>query len=462
MKNYNVLVGVFTTAGVVLFGVALFLIGNQHKAFQHHIVFYTAFQNVDGIPKGAKVRVDGMDAGEVQSIQIPSGPAQKFRLKMTVDDHLHGLIREDSLVTVETEGIVGDKFLLIHSGTEHASPAPAESTLRSKEPFDMTKLLEQAQGIMTQAGTTLNGLQGTMTDVNRHLDTTLDTATGTMKNVNSVVLDVRNGKGAAGLLLEDKATAADVKQSIANVRQTTEKLNGTSTRIDSILSDVQSRQLIPKMDDTLTAAKSASQNLDQTSQQINTTLKAAFGEDQYGEDAGTNLQQSLTNINQATGNLTDDTEALKHEFFFKGFFKHRGYDNLDDLPVEQYRAGQIFKSLPETRQWIPAASLFTRDATGEEVLTPQGRGNIDAAVGQLNEIYGKPLIVEGYASGPSPSEELLQSRHRAAIVRTYLQLRFHLQPKDTGIVALRSTPPNATGKTTFDGVSLVSVGLKTK
>src|SRR3984885_12382216 len=437
MKNYNVLVGVFTTAGVVPFGAALFLIGNQHNSFHHHIVFYTNFQNVDGIPKGAKVRVDGMDAGEVQSIQIPSGPAQKFRLKMTVDDQLHNLIREDSLVTVETEGIVGDKFLLIHSGTEHASPAPAESTLRSKEPFDMTKLLEQAQG--------------TMTDVTHHLDTTLDTATGTMKNVNSVVLDVRNGKGAAGLLLEDKATAADVKQSIANVRQTTEKLNGTSTRIDNILSDVQSRQLVPKMDDTLTAAKSASQNLDQTSQQINTTLKTAFGQDQYGEDAGSNLAQSLTNINQATGNLADDTEALKHEFFFKGFFKHRGYDNLDDLPVEQYRAGQIFKSLPETRQWIPATSLFARDGSGEEVLTPQGRGNIDAAVGQLNEIYGKPLIVEGYASGPSPSDELVQSRRMAALVRTYLQLHFHLHAKDTGIVALRSTPPNATGKTTVDG-----------
>jgi phospholipid/cholesterol/gamma-HCH transport system substrate-binding protein len=462
MKNYNVLVGVFTTAGVVLFGAALFLIGNQHKAFHHHIVFYTNFQNVDGLPKGAKVRVDGMDAGEVQSIQIPSSPAQKFRLKMNVDDQLHGLIREDSLVTVETEGIVGDKFLLIHSGTEHASLAPAESTLQSKEPFEMTKLLEQAQGIMTQAGTTLNGLQGTMTDVTRHLDTTLDTATGTMKNVNSVVLDVHNGKGAAGLLLEDKATAADVKQSIANVRQTTETLNGTSTRIDNILSDVQSRQLIPKMDDTLTAAKSASQNLDLTSQQINTTLKTAFGEDQYGEDAGTNLQQSLTNINQATGNLTDDTEALKHEFFFKGFFKRRGYDNLDDLPVEQYRAGQVFKSLPEARQWIPATSLFSRDGTGEEVLTPQGRGNIDAAVGQLNEVYGKPLIVEGYAAGSSPSEELLQSRRRAALVRTYLQLRFHLQPKNTGIVALRSTPPDATGKTSFDGVSLVSVGAMTK
>jgi len=462
MKNHNVLVGIFVTLAVALFAAALFLIGNQHKAFHRHIVFYTNFQSVDGLPKGAQVRVDGMDAGEVQTIQIPSSPEQKFRLKMNVDDSLRGLIREDSVVTVETEGIVGDKYLLIHHGTGHAPLAPAESTLQSKEPFEMTKLLEQAQGIMTQAGTTLNGLQSTMTDLNRHLDTALDTATGTMKNVNSVVLDVRNGKGAAGLLLEDKATAADVRQSLANVRQTTEKLNDSSMRVDNLLSDVQSRQLIPKVDDTLTAAKSASQNLDQTSQQINTTLKAAFGQDQYGEDAGSNLQQSLTNLNQASGNLTDDTEALKHEFFFKGFFKHRGYDTLDDLPVEQYRAGQVFKSLPQTRQWIPASSLFSRDSSGLEVLSPQGRGNIDAAVGQLNEIYGKPLIVEGYASGPSPSEELIESRHRAALVRNYLQLRYHLQPKNTGIIALRSTPPSATGKDTFDGVSLVSVGLKTK
>ena len=277
---------------------------------------------------------------------------------MNVEDRLHGLIREDSLVTVETEGLVGDKFLLIHSGTGRAPEAPPESTLASKEPFEITKMLEQAQGIMSQAGTTITALQGTMTDVSGRLDTTLDTATGTIRNVNGVVLDVRNGKGAAGLLLEDKATAADVRQSIANVRQTTEKLNNTTTRVDNLLADVQSRQLVPKMDDTLTSAKAATQNLDQTTEQINTTLKSAFAQDQYGEDAGTNLQQSLTNINQATGNLTDDTEALKHEFFFKGFFKHRGYDNLDDLPVEQYRAGKIFKSLPESREWIDALCAF--------------------------------------------------------------------------------------------------------
>jgi phospholipid/cholesterol/gamma-HCH transport system substrate-binding protein len=462
MKNHNVLVGIFVTAAIVLFGACLFLIGDQQKAFNRHVVFYTNFHNVDGLPKGAKVRVDGMDAGELVNIQIPTSPALKFRLKMNVEDRLRGLIREDSLVTVETEGLVGDKFLLIHSGTGRAPEAPPESTLASKEPFDITKLLEQAQGIMSQASTTITALQGTMKDVSGRLDTTLDTATGTIRNVDGVVRDVRAGKGTAGLLLEDKATATDVRQSLANLRQTTEKLNNTSTRIDSLLADVQSRQLVPKMDDTLGSAKAATQNLDQTTEQINTTLKSAFAQDQYGEDAGTNLQQSLTNLNQASGNLTDDTEALKHEFFFKGFFKHRGYYNLDDLPVEQYRAGRIFKSLPESREWIDASSLFTMNQSGEEVLSPNGRQNIDQAVGQFRAFYDNPLIIEGYASSGSPSDELVKSRRRATLVQTYLQLHFHLMPKNTGIVALRSTPPENAGKTTFDGVSLVSIGRASK
>jgi phospholipid/cholesterol/gamma-HCH transport system substrate-binding protein len=315
---------------------------------------------------------------------------------------------------------------------------------------------------MTQADTTINEVQSTMNDVRGHLDTTLDTATNTIKDVNGVVQDVRSGKGSVGLLLEDKATAADVRQSVANIRQTTEKLNGSSTQIDNILADVQSRQLVGKIDDTLTTAKSATQNLDQTSQQINATLTSALAENQYGEDAGTNLQQSFTNINQATGNLADDTEALKHEFFFKGFFKHRGYDNLDDLPVEQYRAGRIFKHLTESRQWMPASTLFTTNEDGEEVLSAQGRRNIDLAVGQFREIYGQPLIIEGYASSGSASDELISSRRRASLVRTYLQLHLHVLPKNTGIVALRSTPPEKAGKSTFDGIGLVSFSANGK
>lgn len=469
MKNHNLLVGILTTVAFAFFGVGLFLIGDQHKVFTHHIVLYTNFQNVEGLTKGAQVTVEGMVVGEVDDIQMPSNPTQKFRLKMKVDDRLHGLIREDSLVTVETEGLVGDKFLVIHDGTEQAAPAPAGSTLQSQEPLEMSKLLNQAQGIMQQAGTTINDVQRTMNDVRGHLDITLDTATNTIKNVNGtidnvngLVLDVRGGKGVAGTLLEDQASAADLKQSLANIRQTTATLSGSTTRIDNLLADVQSRQLVGKMDATLSNTNSATHYLNETSQQIDSTLHSAFAQDQYGEDAATNLQESLTNINQATGNMADDTEALKHNFLFRGFFKHRGYDNLDDLPVEQYRAGKIFKNLPESRQWIPASSLFTTNEAGQEVLSAQGRHNIDLAVGQFKAIYGQPLIIEGYDPAESKSDELIRSRRRASLVQAYLQLRFHLLPKNTAIVALGSTPPQNAGKSTFDGVSLVCISERNK
>ena len=92
----------------------------------------------------------------------------------------------------------------------------------------------------------------------------------------------------------------------------------------------------------------------------------------------------------------------------------------------------------------------------------QGQQSIDQAVGQFKALYDQPLIVEGYASSGSPSEELVQSRRRAAVVQNFVQLHFHLQPKDTGIIALSSTPPESSGKTTFDGVSLVRVGRDSK
>ena len=140
MNKRNLAVGILVAVAILLFGAGLFLIGNQHKAFRRHVDFYAELANVDGIGKGAKVRVNGMDGGQVQDIVIPSSPTKKFRLKMTVEDRLHGLIRNDSVVSVETQGLVGDKFLLIKSGSDESPEASSGATLPSKEPFEIGKI----------------------------------------------------------------------------------------------------------------------------------------------------------------------------------------------------------------------------------------------------------------------------------------------------------------------------------
>jgi phospholipid/cholesterol/gamma-HCH transport system substrate-binding protein len=131
-------VGVFIVAGVTLLALGIFLVGNRHEAFSHHILLYTDFADLAGITKGSKVQVAGMDAGQVTSIEVPNSPNGQFRVQLKVDEHLHGLIRTDSVVTVDTEGVVGNTFLTIHPGSPNAPGAPAGSTLRNKAAVNIT------------------------------------------------------------------------------------------------------------------------------------------------------------------------------------------------------------------------------------------------------------------------------------------------------------------------------------
>lgn len=460
MNKRNLWVGIFVVVAIALFGAGLFLIGNEHEAFRRHTDFYTEFANVDGIAKGAKVRVKGMDAGEVQEVNIPPSLNGKFRLQMKLDDRLHGLIRDDSVVSVETSGLVGDKFLSIGGGNPGSPQAAPGATLASKEPLALGKMLEKADGILTQVSGTIKQVDGTVADVQGKLDGTLNAATSTLRNANGMVTDVRHGKGAAGVLLADPATAENVKQAVVDARQATASLSAASAQVNGIVGEVQQRQLVAKVDTTLNNTQNATQQLDQASHRVNDTLKSAFAPDQYGEGAGLNVQQSLTNLNEATGNLADDTEALKHEFFFRGFFKKRGYNSLDRLPVNSYRDGTLLKKQPEDRQWISAADLFEANGdpatTGSaERLSAAGRAALDDAASRIPNLYTSALIVEGYASAGTTGQELSRSRQRAILVRNYLQLHFDLEAKDLGVIGMSATPPVAAGRTTWDGICLV-------
>src|SRR5580658_6413962 len=138
MSRRYLAVGIFILAGVLLFTLGIFLVGSRHEAFSRHVLFYTEFADLAGIAKGSKVQVSGMDAGQVTKIDIPHSPSDHFRVQMKVDESLHGLVRTDSVVTVDTEGVVGDTFLTIHSGSPNAAIAQADSVLQSKAPITLS------------------------------------------------------------------------------------------------------------------------------------------------------------------------------------------------------------------------------------------------------------------------------------------------------------------------------------
>src|ERR1700674_890990 len=157
--------GAFVIGGLMLFGLGLFMIGDRRMLFSRSADYYTEFAQLSALQAGAKVRVGGMDAGEIVEIQVPDGPGSKFRLKFRVVEKLFPVIRTDSVASIATDGLLGNKFLLIDIGTTGLA-APG-CTLPSKEPFEMGDLLAKIRNTVTAIDTTVGEVKGHVADATR-------------------------------------------------------------------------------------------------------------------------------------------------------------------------------------------------------------------------------------------------------------------------------------------------------
>ena len=461
MKSKNVIVGLFVIAGLVLFTVGLFLIGNRHDAFSQHIDYFAEFTNLSGLTKGSKVQVAGMDAGQIVEIIVPGSPAARFRVKIQINDRLRGLVRTDSQATIGTQGVVGETFLLIHPGSLHTSAAAALATLPSKEPLDLSSLLDQGQGLVSDVDGAIKDADGILKTTSGQLGSTLSTANRTIGNVNDVVVELKRGEGPAGMLLRDQAVATQIRKTLTSAQEASGNLALASSQANGLLTDIQSRQFPAKIDDTMTVVKSAAANLDASAGQIRQTIAEASVPDLNGASAGTNIAKSLSNINNATANMADETEALKHNFLLRGFFRRRGYFNLEHMSADAYRKDPLFTAATNARTWLSSEQMFSMDANGAEILSSQGKTLLDQAISSTGDLFADtPIVVEGYASIADGSEQLAKSRSRAMMVRRYLENHFELDGSHLGVVAMRSAPPVGLQHTTWDGVCLVIVPLR--
>ncbi len=440
MSRRYLAVGIFIIASLTLFALGIFLVGSRHEAFSRHVLLYTEFADLDGITKGSKVQVAGMDAGQVTGIEVPRSPSGHFRVQMKVDEQLHGLVRTDSVVTIDTEGVVGDTFLTIHSGSPNAAIAQADSVLQSKPPVSLSDLLSHGLGIMNDADATIK-------QVGSKLNLALDGANVAVGNANDLLVGLKEGRGPAGMLLRDEKVAGQIRESMSNVQLTTSNLNQASGRVNSIVADVQQRQLPQKLDDTMMQIHSASTRADATIQQVQQT---------NGVTAGQNVSEALTNVNVATGNMAEDTEALKHNFFFKGFFNHRGYYTLGSLSPQEYRHSKLFGSTQSPRAWLQADTLFQHGPHGTEELSTDGKHAIDAAVASFGDaIFTHPIVIEGYSDAAASADALSWSYARAQLVRNYLEARYPFTTKNVGVMPLSATPPPGLRHDRWSGICIL-------
>jgi hypothetical protein len=154
--------------------------------------------------------------------------------------------------------------------------------------------------------------------------------------------------------------------------------------------------------------------------------------------------------------MVDETEALKHNFILRGFFKRRGYYNLTHIAPDKYRTDSLFTSPASSRSWLSAEQLFVKGPSGLEQIAPAGKALLNSSLAQYGDsIVASPIIVEGYWGGNDPADQLILSRSRAILVRRYLQYQFQLDSGHLGAVPLKNLPPNGLDHSHWDGVCIV-------
>ncbi len=186
--------GIFIFVGSVLLVTIIFVLGNKEALFKSTFTIKAYFQNVEGLRNGAPVRLSGVDVGAVKDIRIIGDRASTIEVTMRLVSDVKRFIRKDTEAGIETEGLVGYKFIALYVKESKAEQVEDGGAILAREPVSFAKVIEETQGIMAYTKE--------MT-----------------KNLADIVAKVNNGEGTLGKLLNDDQlyySTAKITESAAN------------------------------------------------------------------------------------------------------------------------------------------------------------------------------------------------------------------------------------------------------
>jgi phospholipid/cholesterol/gamma-HCH transport system substrate-binding protein len=195
--KFKVRLGLFVLGGLTLFVLAIFIIGKQKNLFNPVFTLRATFSNVSGLRVGNNIRFSGINVGTVDNIIIINDST--VRVDMSVKIEVKRFIKTDSEVAIGSEGLIGDRLLIITQGSSDTTIVTAGQRLKSKEPVETDAIMASLQVTAGNAEIITEQLAEIMTKIN-------------------------SGEGTLGRLIQDTTIARNLNQTIVNLKQSSKGL----------------------------------------------------------------------------------------------------------------------------------------------------------------------------------------------------------------------------------------------
>jgi phospholipid/cholesterol/gamma-HCH transport system substrate-binding protein len=197
-QKYKVRLGLFVAGGLALFVLAIFIIGKQKNLFNPVFRLTTTFYNVSGLQVGNNIRFSGINVGTVDNITIINDST--VRVDMLIRKEVHQFIKKDCEVTIGSEGLIGDRLLIITQGSNDAKLAKEGQRLESSEPVETDAIMAS-------------------------LEVTAGNAEIISQQLAEVMYKINGGQGTLGRLIQDTAIAENLNQTIENLKTSSKGLD---------------------------------------------------------------------------------------------------------------------------------------------------------------------------------------------------------------------------------------------
>lgn len=309
--SYKTRVGVFVVVGTLLLVAALYFIGNRQHIFSKNMQVYAVFQNVNGLQLGNNVRYSGINVGTVGKIEMVDEAT--IVVQMVVEEKTGAFIKRDAIATIGSDGLVGSMVVNILPGKKNWLQVKSGDTITTYSKIGADDMLS-----------TLN-----VTNENAAL------LTSDLLKITNRILE---GEGPLGALITDSTLTKDIRATLANLKSTTNGTNQLITSInrkiskidmensvagvllkDSLLAN-QIQRLVSNLEKSSSSILETTERLEIIITEIN-TAESTFNYLTKDETLPETIDSTIIEIKAASQKLNENMEALKHNLFFRGYFR---------------------------------------------------------------------------------------------------------------------------------------------
>lgn len=229
----NVLVGLFVVIAIGGLMATIVVLGGRRNPFAPTMTVTATFKDVSGLIEAASVRYRGLDIGSVKRIYLPPDPADpRVFVEMVLERWTGQRLAKDSLPTVRTLGLLGDKYVEIQQGNVAEGTLEGGEILVGEDPLDFGAIVAKGQQIV-QNVEEVTGKAAKAIDL--YLDpVTAKNLSNAMQHIESITREVREGPGLAHAVIYDKGP----KQMLDDLQATSASLKDGSSRLKDIVADV--------------------------------------------------------------------------------------------------------------------------------------------------------------------------------------------------------------------------------